>query len=401
MPKYSYEAADRAGKKSKASLEAENEAALRQALREKGLVPLSITEVERGGQGGGLFTLKRVTSKDLLLFTQELGNLLEAGLPIDRALLVLSEHSEKASMRVILAEVYADIQRGQSLSQALSGQKAFPYMYVNMIKAGEAGGILEAVIQKLASFLETSSAFKEEVVSALVYPAFITLAGGTAVAILMIFVIPKFAMLFEDMGQALPAPTQILLSISNAFVSYWWAGLAGAAALYMLIKSYARTAEGRLFIDGLKLRTPIIRKLHMGLVIARFSRTLGTLLHSGVPVLEAIRISRDVVGNIVVSEKLKALEDGVSKGRGVAAPLLEIDVFPPIVARMIAVGEEAGRLEDAFLHAADRFEAETRTTIKRTAGLVEPLLLIFMGLIVAFIVISMLMAVFSINEIPI
>jgi general secretion pathway protein F len=396
MPTYSYEAADRAGKKVSASAEAENEADLRNSLRKEGLVPIKI-KLEERREG---FTISRITRKDLLVFTQELANLLDSGLPIDRAIYVLSEHSGKSPLREILKEAYIDIQRGQSLSQALSKHKVFPRVYVNMVKAGEMGGILEAVIRRLAVFLETTVAFREELISALIYPILLTGVGGLAVAVLMIYVIPKFAQIFEDMGQALPTPTLILLGVSNWLMSYWWAALAAVGFVAFLIRGYSKTAEGRLFMDGLKLKTPVVSNIHMKLVIARFSRTLGTLLHSGVPILDALRVSREVVGNEVISDKLIALEEGVSKGRGIYAPLKDLGVFPPIVAQMIAVGEEAGRLEETFLMIADRFESESTATIKRAASLLEPAMILFMGLIVGFIVISMLLAVFGINEIP-
>jgi type II secretory pathway component PulF len=397
MPTYKYEAADRQGKKVTATAEAGGEADLLDRLNKEGLVPIKIKRLKRKES----FTFSKISSKDLLVFTQELGNLLESGLPIDRAIYVLSQHSGKPSLRAILEEVYVDVQRGQSLSQAMAKHKIFPRVYVNMVRAGELGGILEAVIRRLASFMETSVAFKEELTSALIYPLLLTCVGGLAVAVLMIYVIPQFAKIFEDMGQSLPTPTLVLLAISHWFVNYWWALAVGAVGAFFVVKSYARTSEGRLFIDGLKLRTPVIRNIHMKLVIARFSRTLGTLLQSGVPVLEAIRVSREVVGNEVVSEKLASLEEGVSRGRGIYAPLRDSGVFPPIVSEMIAVGEEAGRLEETFLVVADRFEAESTFTIKRAASLLEPLMILFMGLLVGFIVISMLIAVFSINDIPI
>jgi general secretion pathway protein F len=397
MPTFKYEAADRHGKKVNATAEAESEAELRGELDREGLVPIKI---ERRKRKEG-FTLSKISSKDLLVFTQELGNLLESGLPIDRAIYVLSQHSGKPSLRAILQEIYVDVQRGQSLSQAMAKHRIFPRVYVNMIRAGELGGILEAVIRRLASFLETSVAFREELTSALIYPLLLTGVGGLAVAVLMIYVIPQFADIFEDMGQSLPTPTLVLLGISDWFVGYWWALAAGLAGAFFVIKSYSRTSEGRLFIDGLKLRTPVVRNIHVKIVIARFSRTLGTLLQSGVPVLDAIRVSREVVGNEVVSEKLASLEEGVSRGRGIYAPLRDSGVFPPIVSEMVAVGEEAGRLEETFMVVADRFEAESTSTIKRAASLLEPLMILVMGLLVGFIVISMLIAVFSINEIPI
>ncbi|MDP2167051.1 MAG: type II secretion system F family protein [Thermodesulfovibrionales bacterium] len=399
MPLFSYEASDARGKKLKASSEATDESALKEALRKKGLIPLSIEAVERRGLAAQ--SLRKISKKDLLRFTHELGNLLESGIPIDKALFILSEHSEKERMRAVIKKVYIDIQKGQSLSQAMAGHEVFPRLYVNMIRAGEAGGILEPVIRRLAAFLEMTASFREEVISALIYPILLAIVGGLAVAVLMLYVVPRFAQIFEDMGQALPAPTLILLKVSGWFVSYWWLMLGAAVLSFALLKTYAKTKEGRLFMDGLKLRMPVVKTLHMKFVIARFARTLGTLIQSGVPILEAIRISREVVGNEVISGSLQTLEEGVKKGRGVAGPLGESGVFPPIVVQMIAVGEEAGRLEETFLTVADRFEAESRNLIKRAVSLIEPAMILLMGLVVGFIVISMLIAVFSINEIPI
>ena len=397
MPLFSYEAVDSNGNKIRESLDALNEDAIKSDLRVRGLIPLSIKPVE--AKNVSLF--ERVTQKDLLIFTQELGNLLESGLPVDRALFVLSESSEKKTFRAIIREIYIDIQRGQALSQALSKHKIFPGLYVNMIKAGEAGGILEAVIKRLASFLETSATFREEMTSALVYPMVLTIVGGLAVVFLMLYVIPKFAKIFADMGQALPLPTTILLNISTFFISYWWAVAGLIVIATIATRNYIMTSEGKIFVDNVKLKTPVIKRLNLKLIIARFSRTLGTLLQSGVPILEAIGISRTVVGNELMSNRLKAIEDGISKGNGIAKPLKESNIFPPVVVQMVIVGEETGRLDETFLLIAERFETESRSLIKRVVRLYEPVLILLMGIVVGFIVISMLLAIFSINEIPI
>jgi len=397
MPVYLYEAADSAGRKRKARAEAADEKALRDSLRAKGLFPLNIRLYE---PPKGL-SLRRVTKKDLLNFTSELGSLLDAGLPVDRAIYILSENAGKDEMKGILREICADIQKGQSLSQAMARHKIFPRVYVNMIKAGEAGGILEQVIKRLADFLETTASFRDEIVSALIYPALLVFVGGAAVAVLILYVIPKFAIIFEDMGESLPGPTMMLLGLSRILISYWWVGLLGALSLSLLWASYSKTSEGKLFIDSLKLKVPVVKSLHLKFAVARFSRTLGTLIQSGVPVLQAVRISREVLGNELMSQKLRTLEEGIQKGRGVAGPLKETGVFPPTVGEMITVGEEAGKLEETFLMVAGRFEQESRSTLKRAISLLEPALILFMGVIVGFVVVSMLLAVFSINEIPV
>ena len=396
MPLYTYEAAEMSGKKVTDTIECSNEAEVRARLDELGLLPLSIktTQARRG------LKFSRVNSKDLMTFTSELANLLESGLPLDRALYVLSVHSEKSVMRDVLTEVYKDLQRGSALSTALSKQKAFPSLYVNMVRAGESGGILEEVLRRLAAFMETTVAFKEELTSALVYPAVLTCVGGSSVTIILIYVLPRFAEMFDSLGQEMPAPTRMLMGLNSMLTSYWWAMLAVIAFGVFLVRSYMSTEEGRQLMDNMKLRIPLISGLHKKAMIARFTRTLGTLLQSGVPILEAIMVSREVVGNAVVADRLVSLVEGVRKGLGVAGPLRETGVFPSIVVEMIAVGEEAGRLDQTFISVAERFEGESRSMIKRVMSLVGPLIILFMAGIVAVIVFSMLLAVFSINDIP-
>ncbi len=396
MPLYVYEAVDTSGRKVRESMAYPDEAALKASLREKGMMPLSI----RVSESRSFSLFDRVTAKDLLDFTRELGNLLDAGLPIDRSLYVLSEHAEKKAMRAIIRDVYVDIQKGNTLSFAMGKHRIFPRVYINMIKAGESGGILDTVIKRLVAFLETMITFREEVISALIYPLLLTTVGGLAVAVLMIYVIPRFAKIFADMGQSLPLPTLILINGSNVFASYWWAGALVLIVSGMALRGYAKTAEGRNTLDTIKLRIPVLKKLIMKMIIARFSRTFGTLLQSGVPIIEAIRVSREVIDNDVVSGRLAVLEEGVSKGKGMSAPLRESGVFPPIVAQMVSVGEEAGRLEETFLLIAERFETETKSYIKRFVSLFEPALILLMGTVVGFIVISMLIGIFSISDIP-
>jgi general secretion pathway protein F len=396
MPLYNYEAIDPSGRKIKDSLTSSNEGELKATLREKGLIPLSIKlgEVKESG------FFERISLKDLLTFTQELGNLLDAGLPIDRALYVLSEHSEKKALRSIIREVYIDIQKGNTLSFSMGKHKIFPRVYINMIKAGESGGILEVVIKRLVAFLETSSSFREEIISALIYPILLTTVGGLAVAVLMLYVVPNFSKIFQDMGQTLPLPTLMLIRFSGLFSSYWWVIFAVIVSAVFMVRGYAKTVEGKSQIDNLIMKTPVLNKVMMKLIISRFSRTFGTLLQSGVPILEAIRISRDVIDNEAVSKRLLLLEEGVSKGRGISQPLKESEVFPPIFNQMVIVGEEAGKLEETFLLIAERFEVETRNLIKRFVSLFEPALILVMGVIVGLIVISMLIGIFSINDIP-
>ena len=396
MPLYTYEAADKSGAKVRETMEAANVSAVKDHLHEHGLVPLNIKE--GGSRRATLFA--RVSQRDLMDFTQELGNLLESGMPIDKAVYVLSEYLGNAALRDILKEVYKDLQRGQSLSQALTRHSIFPPVYINMVRAGEAGGILESVIVRLANFLEASVAFKQEIVSAIFYPVTLTIIIIAAVTFLMLYVIPQFMGMFESTGQQAPMSMKALVAVSQFVGAYWWAVLLGAAALVLAIYRYIGTSEGQRRFDALRLRLPLIGALHVRAFTARFARTLGTLLQSGVPILEAIKVSREVIGNKVVSEKLDALIEGVREGKGISGPLKQVGVFPPIVVQVVTVGEEAGNLDKAFIKVADRFEIESRRTINRLMSVLPTLLIVLMAGIVGFIVYTLLMTVFSINDIP-
>ena len=397
MPLFVYEAVTKTGRRIKQKKSAPDIDTLKEDLRNEGYVPVRIYPYKPSGLS---ILFKRINSKDLQVFTDELASLLEAGLQIDRAISVLAEHTEKETLKEILNEVNRDIQRGMTLSQALSKHRVFPRLYINMVRAGEAGGILEPVLRRIASFLETTNTFKEEILSALVYPILLTLVGSAAIAVLMLYVIPKFAVIFEEMGQTLPLPTLLLMNFSKTATTYWWVVLGTMVLLIYSLKRYASTEEGRLFIDRALIKIPLVSKLQLKIYISRFCRTMGTLLKSGVPILTAIRISREVVGNHLISNRLLVLEEGVRKGRGVTVPLRESGVFPEIVLQMVAVGEEAGQLEDTFIKIAERFEQESKSMIKRLISFIEPAIILVMGLVVGFIVVSMLMAIFSINEIP-
>jgi len=398
MPVFEYSAVNRQGQKIRGSLEAETESEAKGRLHADGLMPLTLSfEAE----AKPFFRFERIRDIDILTFTQQLGGLLEAGVPVDRALIILASLSEKKAMRDLVATVLKDIQGGQALSQALSRHDVFSNLYINMIRAGEAGGVLEQIVGKLASFLESSKAFKEEVRTALIYPAFLVVVGGLAVAVMLVYVVPRFASIFLDLGQSLPMSTQILLALSDFMAKFWWALILGTVGLVVVVRMYARTEEGRLLIDGYKLRIPLVKDLHIRVAVSRFCRTLGTMLTSGVPVLHAIRISRDVLGNQVLSQSLADVEDGVSRGKGLAGPFRENGLFPPLVAHMVGVGEETGRLEETLLHVATRYEEESRRTLKRLLGMLEPTIILFMAVVVGFIVLSILVTIFSIYEVPI
>jgi type II secretory pathway component PulF len=269
-----------------------------------------------------------------------------------------------------------------------------------MVRAGEVGGVLEPVLVRLGMFLETSQDLKEYIISAMVYPIFLVFVGGASIIVLLTFVIPKFSLIFSDLGAAIPLSTQILLGLSSFTRSYWWVVVTGILLLYYSFWRYSRTSEGKLNIDKQKIRLPMFGQLIIKVEVARFSRTLGTLIQSGVPILQALALVKDIIGNRVIAASMDDIREKVQKGDRLSKPLTSSGYFPSLAIQMVTVGEETGRLDEMLLKVAENYEKIVKSMVKRLIGLLEPAMILIMGLLVGFIVISMLMAIFSINEIP-
>jgi general secretion pathway protein F len=302
-------------------------------------------------------------------------------------------------MKGIVQSILKSIREGSSFSEALKKHpKVFPTLYVNMIRAGEAGGVLATVLDKLNEFLESTKELKDNVVSAMIYPAILGITGGFSIIILLTFVLPKFTAIFSEIGGSLPLTTQILLAISNGFRSFWWIGLSILIVVFLVLRSYVRSETGRYKWDVLKLKMmeDVIRKLET----ARFCRTLGTLLRSGVSVLAALNNSKDVISNQVIASQIDAVLKGVKEGKGIAGPLSEAKVLPPLALSMMKVGEETGQLDSMLIKVANAYEKSLREAVKRFMGILEPAIILGMGLIIGFIVISMLVAIFSMTDLP-
>lgn len=405
METYRYQAVDRIGKVITGTMEDGDEKAIIDRLQEMGLFPMDVKrEVAEEPRltiirPVRIITKRRIRLKDVMTFTQQLGALLEAGLPLDRSLSILSEVTEKDSMKEVIRDVLSNIRGGSSLSDSLAKHpKVFPPLYTNMVKAGEAGGVLESVIARLADYLESSQRLKEEVRSALIYPALLTFVGGGAVAFLLTFVVPRFTQIFKEMGQNLPLPTVILLSVSNGIRGYWWLLLSFILTVFFGLRSYIKTEKGRAWWDAIVLKLPLFGPLVQKISISRFARTLGTLLSSGVPILQALSIVKDNIGNEVIARNTATIREDVKRGKGIAGPLKNSGVFPPLSVHMMVVGEETGSLDEMLIKVADRYDTETRTAVRRMISLLEPGMILFMGLVVGFIVVAILLAIFSVNE---
>ncbi|HEU5196677.1 MAG TPA: type II secretion system F family protein [Methylomirabilota bacterium] len=403
MPVFTYRAADRRGQTIDGVMEAVDARAVAEQLRKGSYFPIKVApQSERTSLFALGGTSTRVRQRDLMAMTQMLATLFEAGLPLDRALAILEELAPSPRIRTIISDLLRSVRGGSSLSEAMAKHHPRPFsrLYINMVRSGEKGGVLEISLRRLAEFLEARAAFNEAVVSALAYPAVILTVGTGAIVFLMTFVIPRFAVIFKDLGQAIPLPTQILLDVSAAIVNYWWIGLLGALAIVLGWRMYTSSPEGRLTWDQTLLRLPLIGGLTLKIETARFARTLGTMLKSGVPVLGAMAVVGDMMSNQAVGGAVSRLADGVKRGGTIASGMKEHAPFPALAIHMVRVGEETGRLEEMLLKTADTFETDVRTEMKRVLGMLEPIIILGMGVIVAFIVVAMLLAIFSINEMP-
>jgi general secretion pathway protein F len=403
MPVFLYRAADRRGQTVDGVMEAPDARAVVERLHKEAYYPIRVApHAERRALltlGGGA---GRIRARDLLTLTQQLATLFEAGMPLDRALAILEELAPNARTKTIVSDVLRSVRGGASLSDALAKHHPRPFsrLYINMVRAGEKGGVLDVTLRRLAEFLEARAQFRDAIATALAYPLVITLVGSAAIVFLLTFVIPRFSTIFADLGQAIPLPTQILMGISEVVQGYWWAAIIAVFGGILGWRIWTGTPEGRLAWDQTVLRLPIAGPLTLKVETARFARTLGTMLRSGVPVLGAMAVVGDMMTNQQVGRWVERVADAVKRGGTIAAALAEHGRFPSLAVHMVRVGEETGRLEEMLLKVADTFESDVRTDLRRVIGLLEPAIILVMGVLVAFIVVAMLLAIFSINELP-
>jgi len=397
MPSYSHRSINRDGSVSEGVMEARNEHEAESILRNSNIIPLRIQEIKTGF-GKEAFSLKSAKG-DLQVFTTELHTLLSAGLPLDRSLNILLNITQNKKMKDVIFAVLKSIREGGTFSDALQKHpNVFSPLYINMIRAGELSGALETVLEKLIEFLESSEELKNHVFSAMIYPVILVITGFLSIIVLVTFVLPKFTTIFADMGTQLPASTQVLIAFSHFLLASWWIILLVIIAGWFLMRNYLKTEAGRYNWDKLKLK--VLGDVILKLETARFCRTLGALLRSGVPLLQAVKNSRDIIGNHVVSSSLARVAKEIKEGKGIAKPLSDAGIFPELAMSMIQVGEETGQLDVMLIRIANTYEKSLKISIKRFISILEPSLIMIMGLLVGFIVISLLMAIFSITDIP-
>jgi len=407
MPHFKYKATEKTGKLSTGVMEAASEAMVIQKLRDQNMLPIAVEPTKAKDSKVSLDFdigkfLTRIKLRDVMDFTSKLSTLVDAGVTLDRSLAISTELTENPKMKGIVRDVRRKVQGGASFGDALAQHpKVFNRLFVNMVRSGEAGGVLDTILQRLTGFLEESEELRQEIVSQSIYPVLLIIVSTVVVALMVTYVLPKFTVIFDSMGADLPLPTKILVGIVNFIKKSWFFILGGIFLLIALFKQYVNSKEGRLKWDDIKLKIPLVGPLLLKIEIARFARTLGTLVRSGVPILQALSIVKETVTNQVIADSLLSVYAKLKEGGGLSNPLRETGCFPPLAVHMIAVGEETGSFESMLLKVADTYESDVRVTIKRVMSAIEPALIILMGGLIGFIVLSMLMAVFSVADMPI
>ena len=408
MPVFAYEAIDGRGNKLRKAIEAADKQEALQKIRTMGLKPTKLQEkkgaasaesAEAGGssKGGGLFD--RVSQADVTQFTQQMATLQDAGLPIVRSLKILSGQMKPGRFRTQLETITEDVEGGSTFSEALEKYpKTFDNLFVAMVKAGEAGGVLDVILQRLSDFQEKSLKLKKKVKGAMIYPiAVITVASGI-LAFIMTSVIPQFQKMFDDMDTTLPGPTQLLLTFSETVQAYWWLAPVVIIAVYSSLKALAASEKGGMAVDAFKLRAPIFGVIVKKSTISRFCRTLGTLISSGVPILEALSIVKEAVGNRVIANAIMEVHGSIREGETIAGPLQQSGVFDPLLVNMIDIGEETGELDKMLNKIADNYDLDVDVLVDSLSSLLEPVLIVGMGLAVGFIVVALFMPLLSIIQ---
>ncbi len=371
-------------------------------LRRQGLTPVYVGLRPPGGFSLRLPSFGGRRRKDVLLFTQELSTLLNAGVPLDRALSITAELTERSEFRQVVLNVLRVLKGGRSFADSLAVHpEYFSDLYVNMVRAGEASGALAPVFERLAAFEQTRDDLRNYLISSLIYPALLVLVGLASILVLMYFVVPRFAAVFEQSHLAMPAPTRVMLETSRFVQNYGWIGILAALVALAGLRAWVATPAGRLWWDSFRLRLPGLGEALRKAETARFAAAMATLIAHGVPLVQSIGIAGAILNNRRMARSLDGVAQGVKRGEGIAGPLKRAGEFPPLAGHLLTVGEETGRLDEMFARMAEIYDAETRASIKRFTSLFEPLIILVMGVLVGVLILSMLLAITSINEVAV
>jgi type IV pilus assembly protein PilC len=394
MPMFEYTARNTTGQIQKGQLDVASKEDVSAYLRKNRLILVSVREAPKQislSLGGG-----RVKTRDIVIFTRQFATMINAGLPLVQSLNILAAQTENKTLREVTKAVVYDVESGNTLADALSKHpKAFSDLYVNMVAAGEAGGILDTILLRLAAFLEKNDALIRKVKGAMVYPGVIITVACAAIAILLIFVIPTFQNMFSSAGLELPLPTRVVIMASDFLIGYWWAMILAVAGVIFAIRSYYGTPAGRRQIDGGLLRSPVLGDVLRKSAVSRFTRTLGTLVSSGVSILEGLEITAKTAGNTIIHDAVMESRNSIAGGETIASPLEKSKVFPAMVISMIAVGEQTGGLDEMLSKIADFYDEEVDVAVSALLSLMEPAMIVILGVIVGGMVIAMYLPIFD------
>jgi type IV pilus assembly protein PilC len=384
----------RGGQTITGEMEAANREAVVARLRSQQVIATAVRSKPKDITIPGLGT--KVTDKDIVVFTRQFATMIDAGLPLVQCLEILASQQDNKTLKKTLTEIRQSVEGGSTFAAALKQHpKIFASLYANMVEAGEAGGILDTILNRLAQYMEKAMALKKKVKSAMIYPSTIVTVAVAVVIFLLIFVIPTFKAMFEGFGAALPLPTQIVLELSRLVISYFWVGIGAIVGVIVAIRWWYGTPSGRTNIDRLLLRMPIIGMLIRKVAVAKFTRTLGTLISSGVAILDGLDITARTAGNKIVEIAVLRTRASIAEGKTIAEPLRESGVFPPMVVQMIAVGEQTGALDAMLGKIADFYDEEVDTAVANLTSLLEPVLMVFLGIVIGGVVIAMYLPIFK------
>jgi len=395
MPRYKWEGKTLRGEKRKGEMEAPDEGSVRTFLRQQNVIPTKV--VGKGKEISISMGRQKIKKRAVAVFTRQLATMIDAGLPLVQSLDILAMQQENKAFKEVIKNIKEDVEGGSTFAGALRKHpKAFDDLYVNLVVAGEEGGILDNVLNRLAVYIEKAESLKKKIKSAMVYPSAIVGVAIIVVAVLMIFVIPVFSKIFGEMGHTLPLPTLIVIGMSNILKRYIVFLVIALVILAFMLRRYYATEKGKMAIDSLILKLPVFGMLFRKVAVARFSRTLSTLITSGVPILDGLTITSKTAGNKPIEYAIMQARTSISEGETIAEPLARSEVFPPMVTQMIAVGESTGSLDSMLTKIADFYEEEVDVTIGALTSLLEPLLMVFLGVTVGGIVIAMYLPIFKI-----
>ncbi|HEY5940600.1 MAG TPA: type II secretion system F family protein [Gemmatimonadales bacterium] len=397
MPLFEYTARNAAnGQIQKGQVEVKSKEEVSAYLRKNKMMLVSVREAPKKISLGGGMGKARVKTRDIVIFTRQFATMINAGLPLVQSLTILAEQTENKTLKEVTRKVVQDVESGNTLADAFSKHpRAFTDLYVNMVAAGEAGGILDTILLRLATFLEKSDALIRKVKGAMIYPAVIFSVAIIAIAVLLIFVIPTFQSMFASVNMELPLPTRVVIGMSQILIGYWWAIIAVIGAAIFGFKKYNSTPNGQRHVDGVMLKAPVLGDILRKSAVSRFTRTLGTLISSGVSILDGLEITAKTAGNMVIHDAVMESRQSIAGGETIAAPLQKSKVFPPMVISMIAVGEQTGGLDEMLTKIADFYDEEVDVAVSSLLSLMEPVMIVVLGVIVGGMVVAMYLPIFD------